>query len=108
VQREKIRLVLRILLDNARLYSRDDAPLKVVVGSRRHRGRHCIFIHDNGRGIPAAYQPTIFEAFQRIPGSPGTGLGLGLNLVKRVVEQHGGSVWIESRVGVGTTLYFRL
>jgi len=107
-QRHKIRLALRNLLENARLYRRDGIPLEVVVGSRRRRGRHFIFVRDNGRGIPPAHQPTIFEAFRRVPGSPGTGLGLGLNLVKRIVEQHGGSVWLDSTVGVGTTFYFTL
>jgi signal transduction histidine kinase len=107
-QRQKIRLALHNLLENARLYRRDGIPLQVVVGSGRRRGHHFIFVRDNGRGIPSAHQSTIFEAFRRVPGSPGTGLGLGLNLVKRVVEQHGGNIWLDSRVGVGTTFYFTL
>jgi signal transduction histidine kinase len=107
-QRFKIHLALYNLLDNARLYRREGIPLIVHIGSRRRGPRHTIFVRDNGRGIPPAYHATIFEPFQRVQGSPGAGLGLGLSLVRRVIEQHGGSVWLRSRVGVGTTVSFTL
>jgi signal transduction histidine kinase len=108
VQAEKLRLVFRNLLENARLYARANVPLALVIESRRCRGGHCISIRDNGRGIPHRHRARIFEPFRRIPGSPGAGLGLGLNLAKRVVEQHGGKIWITSRVGTGTTVHFTL
>jgi signal transduction histidine kinase len=108
VQREKMRLVFRNLLDNARRHQRPGVPLRITVGSKRHQRRLCVFVHDNGRGIPPAYQASIFEPFRRIPGRNEGGLGLGLYLVKRLVAQHGGDVWLRSREGVGTTFFLAL
>jgi signal transduction histidine kinase len=108
VRREKMRLVFRNLLDNARRHQRPDVPLRVTVGSKRYQRRPCVFVHDNGSGIPAAHQASIFDPFRRVPGGNRQGLGLGLYLVKRLVAQHGGNVWLRSREGVGTTFFFTL
>jgi signal transduction histidine kinase len=112
VQREKIRLVLRNLLDNARRYGRPDVPMQITVGSTWRPEHHCIFVRDNGCGIARKHHPILFEPFRRIP-RPGTtdhppGLGVGLHLVKRIVAQHGGRVWVSSRVRRGATFFFTL
>jgi signal transduction histidine kinase len=64
-------------------------------------------VKDTGDGIPEQYLPTIFSRFNRVGDKPG-GTGLGLALVKRLVEAQGGQVSVESRLGEGSTFSFAL
>jgi signal transduction histidine kinase len=64
------------------------------------------WVKDNGVGIPKAAERRLFQVFQRFHPKRAPGEGMGLAIVKRVVERHGGRVWAESEEGVGTT--FRL
>jgi signal transduction histidine kinase len=86
----------------------------VVVRSRRDRESVLFEIEDNGIGIPESLQPQVFERFLRggQRGQPGaeniSGSGLGLSLVKAVVENHHGRIWLRSRVGEGTTFFISL
>ncbi|MFM0598127.1 sensor histidine kinase [Paraburkholderia dilworthii] len=66
------------------------------------------YVRDNGLGIPTVALPRLFNAFQRLHGNTVAGEGIGLALVRRVVERHGGRVWAESKEGVGTTFYLSL
>ncbi|WNC88457.1 ATP-binding protein [Paraburkholderia sp. FT54] len=66
------------------------------------------YVRDNGLGIPAVALPRLFNAFQRLHGNVAAGEGIGLALVRRVVERHGGRVWVESKEGAGTTFYLSL
>jgi light-regulated signal transduction histidine kinase (bacteriophytochrome) len=81
----------------------------VHVGARR-RGESWVFsVADNGIGIPSEQFDRIFLIFQRLQNRenfPGTGLGLAI--VKKIVEADGGRVWVESRVGEGSTFYFSM
>jgi len=69
-------------------------------------GMAALTVTDRGRGIPKEDQDRVFRAFERVrrPGGPDHGAGLGLSLVRRIVEMHGGRVSIDSRVGQGTTV----
>jgi signal transduction histidine kinase len=62
-------------------------------------------VRDNGLGIPAAYMSKVFRAFQRLHGEVAKGEGIGLALVRRMVERHGGRVWVESAEGAGSTFF---
>ncbi|RDK01465.1 sensor histidine kinase [Paraburkholderia lacunae] len=66
------------------------------------------YVRDNGLGIPAVALPRLFNAFQRLHGNVAAGEGIGLALVRRMVERHGGRVWAESREAEGTTFYLSL
>jgi PAS domain S-box-containing protein len=65
-------------------------------------------IEDNGVGIPAEYKSKMFQVFQRVQPSKGQGEGMGLAIVRRIVERHGGRIWYESTPGDGTTFLFTL
>jgi len=66
------------------------------------------YVRDNGLGISAAYMPKVFHAFQRLHGNVAKGEGIGLALVRRIVERHGGRVWVDSVEGAGSTFYVAL
>jgi light-regulated signal transduction histidine kinase (bacteriophytochrome) len=71
---------------------------------------HVFYVRDNGIGIPERHYETIFGIFRRLHGRNefGGGVGAGLTIVKRIVERHNGHIWVESRMGAGTTVYFTL
>ena len=108
---DKIRLVevIQNLLDNAGKFSKDsDQPLiKIGTNGTDENGHPIFFVSDNGIGIASQYHEKIFGLFDKLdPNVEGT--GVGLTLVKRIIEVHGGSIWLESQPGVGTTFYFTL
>jgi PAS domain S-box-containing protein len=93
------------LLQNAVNYLASDRPGRVRVGACEP----CtFFVEDNGIGIPAEQQAKVFLAFQRLRPDLAPGEGLGLALVQRIVERHGGRIWAESTAGQGSTFYFTL
>ena len=65
-------------------------------------------VRDNGVGIPEEYQRKIFRVFQHVHDSRTRGEGMGLAIVRRIVERHGGRIWFESKAGVGSTFFFTL
>lgn len=65
-------------------------------------------VEDNGEGIEQRFVLKIFEPFQRLHGPERPGSGIGLSTCKRIVERAGGMIWVESRVGKGSTFYFSL
>jgi PAS domain S-box-containing protein len=98
------------LIGNALNYLDPQRPGKVEVGTgaRAPDGMRLYFVRDNGLGIPAAYVPKVFQAFQRLHPDRAEGEGMGLAIVRRIVERHGGKVWLESQAGVGSTFSFTL
>ena len=104
--RQRLIEVLQNLLDNAVKYMGDQPAPRIEIGLYgEENGKPIIFIRDNGIGIASEYHERIFGLFNKLdPNSEGTGVGLAL--VKRIVEVHGGRIWIESEPGKGTTFYF--
>jgi signal transduction histidine kinase len=106
--RVRVQRILHNLLDNAAKYS--DTGTKIEVFARLRNGEVHIGVKDNGIGIPSELQGKLFEPFQRLeqPNSKATGTGLGLIVCRRLVEAHGGRMWVESEPGAGSTFQFTL
>ncbi len=110
---EKKRLVqiMENLVSNAVKYLGKENPSpRIEVGVRENDDQKVFFVRDNGIGIEERYFEKIFEVFQRLPAAKkiGEGTGIGLAIVKRIIEHHGGRVWLESDLGKGTTFFFTL
>ena len=105
--RAAMQRVVENLLSNAAKYSPEGSPIAVSVAAHGHRVR--LAVTDHGRGIDADDLPTIFDEFSRgrLAEEDG-GTGLGLASVKQLVAMQGGRVWIDSEVGVGTTVTVEL
>ena len=108
--------VFRNLITNAVKYN-DKAKRTVEVGFREAVNTHdgpewnVFYVRDNGVGIEAEFYDEIFRIFKRLNNTPDgqeAGTGVGLTFVKKIVERHGGRIWLESVPGNGTTFYFNL
>jgi len=106
--RQRLTEVLQNLLDNAAKYMGDQTDPRIEIGQQGEEGDKPIFyIKDNGIGIAPEFHERIFGLFNKLDAQS-DGTGIGLALVKRIVEIHGGRIWVESEVGKGATFYFTL
>jgi predicted ATPase/signal transduction histidine kinase len=96
------------LIGNALKYLQPGRPGLIEVGGAEDNGTVHYWVRDNGAGIPAHSQHRLFQVFQRFHPKLAEGEGMGLAIVKRVVERHGGKLWAESQEGVGTTFHLTL
>jgi len=107
----RIQQVLANLITNAMKYN-DKKEKKIEIGWNPHddEGLDEFTVRDNGIGIEEKYLEKIFKIFQRLHSKDefGGGTGVGLNIVKKIVEQHGGTIWVESKVGEGTCFHFTI
>lgn len=108
VDKEKVGQVLKNLLSNAAKYSPEGALIRTVVEKFKD---HCrISVQDQGMGMTPEQVDKIFDKFYRVDASNTAieGTGLGMTVVKHIVEAHGGEVWVESEVGKGTVVTFTI
>ncbi len=104
-----IRQVIVNLLSNAFKYSTESEIIKIKVSSEVKGGRVIFSVSDNGAGFDMKYHEKLFGVFQRLhSNSQFEGTGVGLAIVKRIVEKHDGEIWAESVIGNGSTFYFSL
>jgi PAS domain S-box-containing protein len=107
--RIKLVPVFQNLIGNAVKFRSADRPPRVEISAERADGGWTFTVADNGIGIDAKYEDRIFEVFQRLHTRdeyPGT--GIGLSVCRRVIERHGGRIWLERNGGPGTTFKFLL
>jgi signal transduction histidine kinase len=106
--RQRLVEVLQNLIDNAVKFMGDQSDPQIEIGQReQENGKPVFFVKDNGIGIAPEYQERIFGLFNKL--DPKTeGAGVGLAIVKRIIEVHGGRIWIESEPGKGSTFFFTL
>ncbi len=101
--------VLSNLLSNAFKFTRKTASPRVEIGSSRQGPELVYYVRDNGAGFDMKRADKLFGVFQRLhPASQFEGTGVGLSIVQRIVQRHGGRVWAESVPGAGATFYFTL
>ena len=100
--------VVQNLVENAINYMGNTAEPRMEIGVRKEAGENIFFVQDNGIGIDEKYHQTIFGLFNKLDAES-EGTGIGLALVKRIIEAHGGRVWVESEgEGKGSRFCFTL
>jgi len=108
VDRARIREVLVNLIENSVKFLGDEPRPRIRIGAETDGGMPVFFVQDNGIGIDPRYLERIFNLFEKLnPSMPGT--GIGLPIVRRIIEVHGGKIWAESEgIGKGTIFRFTL
>ena len=97
------------LIDNAIKYRNIKQIPEIQVGAKAENGECLFWVKDNGIGIPSQQFQRIFKIFQRLHGREEyRGTGIGLAICQKIVELHGGKIWVESEFGKGSTFYFTL
>ncbi len=104
-----LEMVLTNLIENAVKFTRPCPEARIELGKAECDGESVFFVRDNGVGFDMHYAGKLFRTFQRLhKASEFPGTGIGLAIVKRVIDRHGGRVWAEGRVGEGASFFFTL
>ncbi|WP_431061627.1 PAS domain-containing sensor histidine kinase [Methanobacterium sp.] len=107
----QLQRVFQNLISNAIKFKKQEEPLKIHVYANKDicNNEYVFSVQDNGIGIEEQYNERIFTIFQRLhTRDVYEGTGIGLSVVKRIIERHGGRVWVESSFGKGSTFYFTI
>lgn len=105
--RSQLSQLLQNLIGNALRYRGEQSP-RVHVSAKREDNRWVVSVQDNGIGIRPEHHKRIFEIFSRLQSDGDSGSGIGLAICRRVVERHGGNIWVSSDFGKGSTFHFTL
>ena len=107
--RALMRQVFVNLLSNAKKYTSIKQEPVIEVGGSTQNGNQIYYVKDNGAGFDMKYANKLFGVFQRLHGPEEfEGTGVGLAIVQRIINRHGGEVWAEGKVNEGATFYFTL
>jgi PAS domain S-box-containing protein len=96
------------LIDNAIKYMGSQKKPKIEINWSKNKDRYLFWVKDNGKGIKREDHEKIFNVFYRGSGVSKEGTGIGLSIAKKVIENHGGKIWVKSRLGRGSTFYFTI
>jgi len=100
--------VVQNLVDNAAKFTKGQDTPRIEIGQINKDDKHIFFVRDNGIGIEPQQHERVFGLFNKLDANS-DGTGIGLALVKRIIEVHGGKIWVESEgLGEGSTFYFTL
>ena len=106
--RQRLVEVIQNLIDNAAKFMGDQTHPRIEIGLHGYEDKKPIFyVADNGIGIDVAHHDRIFGLFNKLDANS-EGTGIGLALVKRIIEVHGGRIWVKSEAGNGSTFFFTL
>jgi len=101
--------VFQNLISNAIKFKKPNFPPRIHISARRENNEYVFSVEDNGIGMETEYTDKIFEVFKRLhPIGEYEGTGIGLAIVKRIIESHGGQIWVESELEKGSIFYFTL
>lgn len=108
IKGDKYRLqqLFQNLISNAIRYNDKPNP-KIEIGTENQNLFWKFYVKDNGKGIDKVYFDKIFETFKKLENNPDSS-GIGLSIVKKIVDLYEGKIWLESALGIGTTFYFTL
>ena len=104
-----LRIVIENLFDNAWKFTAKNASAQIEFGVTQQGGRQVFYVRDNGTGFSMEYAHELFVPFRRLHNTddyPGTGVGLAS--IKRIIQRHGGDIWVNSEPDKGTTFFFSL
>jgi chemotaxis family two-component system sensor kinase Cph1 len=96
------------LVGNAIKCRRDGVPPEIRISAREDPDAWLFSVRDNGIGIETPYQKNVFDIFRRLHGRDIPGNGIGLALCQKIIQAHGGAIWVESELGAGSTFYFTI
>ena len=105
---EQIARVFQNLISNAVNFCKHDSPLKISITAARDGDNWRFTVSDNGIGIASEHYEKIFAPFQSLRQSHGQSTGMGLAICKKIIERHGGEIWVESTPGKGSDFHFTL
>lgn len=108
---DKLQLVqlFQNLISNAIKFKKENEPPKIHISAKKEGNDYVFSVSDNGIGMESKYTDKIFEVFKRLHTiDKYKGTGIGLAVVKRIVERHNGHIWVESELGTGSTFYFTI
>ncbi len=105
-----VQLLENLLANAVKYIGQDNQTPRIEVGIQKQNNQNVFFVRDNGIGIEERYFDKIFQVFQRLPSAKkhGKGTGIGLAIVKRIIELNGGKIWLTSELGKGSTFFFTL
>jgi two-component system phosphate regulon sensor histidine kinase PhoR len=111
VGKDQMEQILQNLVSNAIKYSPEGGEVRIIIREEDETDSVLVGVKDSGTGIPESAKSKLFKPYRRIH-NPKTasvkGTGIGLFLVKNLVEAHSGTIWVESELGKGTTFWFRI
>ena len=106
---DQITRVFQNLISNAIKFKKADEIPKIHISAKKEDNEYVFSVSDNSIGMEQEYGDKIFEIFKRLHAiGEYEGTGIGLAIVKRIIERHGGKIWVESSLGKGSTFYFTL
>ncbi|OEC85175.1 MULTISPECIES: PAS domain S-box protein [Methanobacterium] len=106
---DQIIRVFQNLIGNAIKFRREGVTPKIHVSVKRKHNEYVFSVSDNGIGLEEQYSDKIFEVFKRLHAiGEYQGAGIGLAIVKRIIDRHGGRIWVKSELGKGSTFYFTI
>jgi len=107
--KDQIARVFQNLIGNAIKFCREDKTPKIHVSARKEDNKYVFSVSDNSIGMEPEYTDKIFEIFKRLHAiGEYEGAGIGLAIVKRIIDRHGGRIWVKSALDVGSTFYFTI
>ncbi len=106
--RGRIVQVFKNLVHNAIKFTPAERGERIEILYKQTKNEHVFGIRDHGKGLDPKYQEKIFDLFYRLSNEEKNGTGIGLTIAKRIIEHHGGKIWVRSKPEHGSTFYFTL